>query len=204
MRRWTTTTTWQELQLIFNFVSGLHCFIVQQCSNVAMIILGIDPGFQRCGYGIIKATAEGLASVTHGVITTLASRPMPERLLAVVNGLSELLHQYAPDEVAIEQLFFEKNKKTFMRVSQAQGAIIAEVAERGLPIAEYTPLEVKQALTGYGQATKAQVQHMVQQILKLEKRLKIDDTADALAVAICHAASRKLNLQTSGGKGFAL
>lgn len=158
-----------------------------------MIILGIDPGFHRCGYGIIKAADGGLTSVAYGLITTAPAWPMAQRLLAVVNGISELLHRYAPGEVALEQLFFEKNKKTFMRVSQAQGAIIAAVAGRGLPIAEYTPLQVKQALTGYGQATKKQVRHMVQQILKLDRQIKIDDPADALAVAVCHAAARNFN-----------
>lgn len=163
-----------------------------------MTILGIDPGFHRCGYGIIKTKGQSLRVVASGLITSQPGRPVHERLQVVAHALTELIVTYRPEESAIEQLFFEKNRKTFLRVSQAQGAIILTLTEAGLPITEYTPLQVKQALTGYGQAGKKQVQSMVQRLLNIREDIPVDDTADALAVAICHAAaSRFANKLTS-------
>ncbi len=158
-----------------------------------MKILGIDPGFQRCGYGIINVEQGRFEALTYGLITTDPKSEITDRLLKVAQEIESLVKKHQPETAAIEQLFFEKNKKTFMRVSQAQGGIIVTLKKLGLDVAEYTPLQVKKLLTSYGQASKNQVQFMVEKILKIEQRIKIDDTADALAIAICHGLNCQNN-----------
>ncbi len=152
-----------------------------------MRILGIDPGYALVGFGIIDNNAGDLSVVDYGVIETHKDLSMPERLNLVENGLKELFEAYKPDVVAIEELFFFKNQKTLVPVAQARGVIINFAYKTCKNLFEYTPLQIKQALTGYGRAEKQQVQYMTKTILGLESVPKPDDAADALAVAICHS-----------------
>lgn len=149
-----------------------------------MIYLGIDPGTARVGYGIIKKEAGRLECIEYGCITTDKNMPFPERLEHIYKEVKSLIKKYKPDKFAIEDLYFFKNQKTAFTVGQARGAIILAAQEEKLPISEPTPLQVKQAVSGYGQATKDQVQKMVKLILKLCELPKPDDAADALAIAI--------------------
>jgi crossover junction endodeoxyribonuclease RuvC len=157
-----------------------------------MRVVGIDPGTATTGYGVIEETAGRLALIRYGTICTPAGMPMPRRLLELHRQLTELLALHAPDTAAVESLFFQKNVRTALSVGQARGAALLALAEYGVPIGEYSPLEVKQAVTGYGGAEKRQVQAMVRTLLNLPEPPKPDDAADALAVAICHAHSQKI------------
>jgi crossover junction endodeoxyribonuclease RuvC len=157
-----------------------------------MRVVGIDPGTATTGYGVIEETAGHLNLVTFGTICTPAAQPMAERLLELHNQLLALLALHTPDTAAVESLFFQKNVRTAMSVGQARGAVLLALAERAVPVGEYTPNEVKQAVTGYGGAEKRQVQMMVRTLLGLADLPKPDDAADALAVAICHAHSHKI------------
>lgn len=159
-----------------------------------MIILGIDPGFDRCGYGIIESDNHAWALIKAGLITTPRTDAMARRLEAIADGVDGLIADFEPDEAAVEQLFFIKNQKSAMRVSQALGAIIVAITKRGVPISEYTPLQIKQALTGFGQAAKPRVRAMVERLLNI-RDIAIDDTADALAVALCHSQTLRLSAQ---------
>lgn len=154
-----------------------------------MRILGIDPGYAILGYGIIDVKGNRFSVVDYGAILTDASMDMPSRLQALYNGLKELIHKYKPDEASIEELFFNNNAKTAILVGEARGVAVLACADGELKIGEYTPLQIKQALVGYGRADKKQVQYMVKTMLNLESVPKPDDTADALAAAICHAHS---------------
>jgi crossover junction endodeoxyribonuclease RuvC len=156
-----------------------------------MRILGIDPGTAITGYGIVEETADGMAAVAYGVITTSADTPMPERLLDLHRQLGLLLSLHAPACAAVERLFFQRNVRTAIAVGQARGVVLLALAEAGLSVAEYTPPEVKQAVASYGGAGKRQVQEMVRILLRLEDIPRPDDAADALAVAICHAHSAR-------------
>ena len=158
-----------------------------------MIILGIDPGTAITGYGLVSHEGNHLKRITHGVIRTSPELPMATRLSRIYQGLGELMAQYQPEVVAVEELFFNKNVRTALAVGQARGVILLSAATAGLEIAEYTPLQVKQAVVGYGRAEKMQVQEMVRVLLCLSEIPKPDDAADALAIAICHAHSRKVN-----------
>lgn len=159
-----------------------------------MIILGIDPGYAIVGYGIIDTTKKDMV-VDYGAITTPKEDPMPVRLDAIDSSLKYLFEKYKPDVVAIEELFYFKNQKTVIPVAQARGVILLACQRYCGNIYEYTPLQIKQALTGQGRAEKAQVQYMVKAILGLNSIPKPDDAADALAVAICHSqTSPGLNL----------
>ncbi len=154
-----------------------------------MRILGIDPGYAILGYGIIDVKGNRFSVVDYGAILTDASMEMPIRLQALYSGLKELIHKYKPDEASIEELFFNNNAKTAILVGEARGVAVLACADGNLKIGEYTPLQIKQALVGYGRADKKQVQYMVKTMLNLESVPKPDDTADALAAAICHAHS---------------
>ena len=154
--------------------------------------MGIDPGLADTGFGIIKKTGAQLIAVDFGCIKTKAGQPDKQRLAEIYQSLSQLIKKYRPDIVAVEKLFFCKNVKTAIAVGQARGVILLTVGENNLPLAEFTPLQVKQALTGYGQATKAQVKQMVKTIFRLAVLPKSDDAADALAVAVCCANSSGL------------
>lgn len=157
-----------------------------------MRIMGIDPGIAIAGFGFVDKTGSKLTPVQYGSIETEAGTPPEKRLLQVYEAASALIEKYKPDAVAVEKLFFNRNVTTAFAVGQARGVIILAAAQRGLPVAEYTPLQVKQAVVGYGKAEKRQVQEMVRMFLKLSAIPKPDDVADALAVAICHAHSAVL------------
>ena len=155
-------------------------------------VLGIDPGTATTGYGLISENKIGLEVVEYGIISTLADMAMEKRLQIIYNKLLELIDLHHPESCAVEKLFFQRNVTTAISVGQARGVILLALAERNVKFAEYTPLQVKQAVTGYGAANKKQVQIMVQALLTLADIPKPDDAADALAIAICHAHSRKL------------
>ncbi|KLU58696.1 crossover junction endodeoxyribonuclease RuvC [Peptococcaceae bacterium CEB3] len=154
-----------------------------------MIILGIDPGTAIMGYGLIEESHGRLTAVTYASWRTQAGSPLPARLLSLYDSFNRLLEQYTPDCVAVEELFFNRNTTTALSVGQARGMVLLAAAQHDLPVFEYTPLQVKQAVVGYGKAEKAQVQQMVRSLLGLAAVPKPDDTADALAIAICHAHS---------------
>lgn len=158
-----------------------------------MRILGIDPGIAIVGFGFIDKQGSKLTPVQYGCIQTEAHTPEEERLLHVYEGMVQLIEKYKPDAVALEKLFFNRNVTTAMSVGQARGVMVLAAVQKGLPIAEYTPMQVKQAIVGYGKAEKRQVQEMTRMFLKLQVIPKPDDVADALAVAICHANSYTLN-----------
>lgn len=157
-----------------------------------MLILGIDPGTALAGYGLVDYRQGQLKVIDYGVVKTPPKMELPIRLLRIHEGVAELIHKYQPDAMAVEELFFNQNAKTFFSVSQARGAVILTGAQCGLEVFEYTPLQVKQAVVGYGRAEKKQVQEMVKRILAMDHIVKPDDAADALAVAICHANSYRL------------
>lgn len=159
-----------------------------------MIIMGIDPGFAITGYGIVRYEGNKFSVVDYGAVTTQASTPFPERLLLLDQGLSELIGRYKPEAISVEELFFNKNIKTAISAAHGRGIALAAAARSGAMVFEYTPLQVKQSVVGYGRAEKAQVQQMVKAILNLPAIPKPDDVADALAVAICHGHSHKLNV----------
>lgn len=153
-----------------------------------MIAIGFDPGTARLGYGVIESEPNPQA-VDFGVIVTDADLPMERRLLAIHAAVGELIDRHRPQAVAVELLFFARNVTTAMTVGQARGIILLTAAQRNIPVAEYAPSEVKQAVVGYGKADKHQMQEMVRVILGLPAPPHPDDAADALAVAICHVQS---------------
>lgn len=152
-----------------------------------MVILGIDPGYAIVGYGLLDYKNNHFSIVTFGAITTQAGMPFNRRLEIIYDELNELIERYNPSAMSIEKLFYNNNAKTVIDVSQARGVIMLSAQKHELPVFEYTPLQVKQSVVGYGMAEKKQVQEMTRRILNLEKVPKPDDTADALAMAICHA-----------------
>ena len=152
-----------------------------------MIILGIDPGYAIVGWGVIEYTSNRFTVVDYGAVTTEAGTPFNDRLKAVYDGLDSIMKRYSPEALSIEKLFYNTNAKTVIDVAQARGVINLAAVQNNIPIFEYTPLQVKQSVVGYGRAEKKQVQEMTRVILKLAKIPKPDDTADALAMAICHA-----------------
>ena len=157
-----------------------------------MKILGIDPGTATVGWGVIEVSGQNYIPLAYGHISTSKDLPMPERLREIADDLETLIRTHNPAEAAVEELFFFKNQKTIISVAQARGVILLTLERFGVKIFGYTPLEIKQALTNYGRADKAQVQLMSKNILKLKTIPKPDDAADALAVAICHANRRKM------------
>ncbi|ADY56413.1 Crossover junction endodeoxyribonuclease ruvC [Syntrophobotulus glycolicus DSM 8271] len=152
-----------------------------------MLILGIDPGTATTGYGLIEKTGQKITPVEYSCWRTPAGLPMPQRLLMLSEFLEEVLGKYSPSHLVVEELFFNRNVTTVISVGQARGVILLAAAKYKIPAYEYTPLQVKQAVAGYGKATKQQVQYMVKAILGLKECPKPDDTADALAIGICHA-----------------
>lgn len=158
-----------------------------------MVILGIDPGIGRCGYGVVRAERSRLWAINYGCIETSAKQNTPDRLAEIHEQVKSLIKKNSPDVLAIEELFFGANGKTAFAVGQARGVVLLAAAEGELPVSIYTPLQVKMAVTGYGRADKNQIGQMVKVILKLEKIPKLDDTSDALAVAVAHAFSFKLS-----------
>lgn len=157
-----------------------------------MLVVGIDPGTATTGYGFVRETDQGdLEVVDFGVILTQASELPEIRLLQLHNRLNELILLHQPDSGAVEKLFFQRNVTTAIAVGQARGVVLLSLAESAIPVAEYTPLEVKQAVVGYGGADKNQVQQMVKALLQLSEIPRPDDAADALAIAICHLHSSR-------------
>lgn len=154
-----------------------------------MRILGIDPGTATTGFGVVDSDGHKLAFVGGGVITTPAGTPMPERLLTISHELGQIINEYKPDLMSVELLYFATNVTTAMSVGQARGVVLLAAAEADIEVAEFTPLQVKQAVTGYGKAPKGQVQEMVKTLLGLKTIPRPDDAADALAVAIAAANS---------------
>jgi len=155
-----------------------------------MIILGIDPGTAIIGYGVIESDGDRHKVLEVGTLRTSKDLLLSQRLKKIYKGITELLEMYEPDEVAIEQLFFSKNVKTAMSVSQARGVLLLGCVKWDKPIFEYSPVQIKQSITGYGKAPKDQVMKMVCYILNLKEPPKPDDAADALAIAMCHANHR--------------
>lgn len=160
-----------------------------------MLILGIDPGIAIVGYGLIRYENNRFTPIDYGAIETKSTTPTVDRLIQVHEGLYEIVEKYHPDVAAIEELFFQHNQTTIINVAQARGALLMALARHRIPIFEYTPMQVKQAVTGYGRAEKAQIQTMMRMLLGLPAVPKPDDVADALAIAICHAHSHK-NIQS--------
>lgn len=158
-----------------------------------MYILGIDPGFGRVGYGIIEYRNNKYRPVEYGCITTPANERLSLRLKKIKEDLDEVISRYNIDAASVEALFFNTNITTGIQVAEARGVILYTLEQHGIEINEYTPLQVKQALVGYGRAKKEQIKVMVKEMLKLEKMPRLDDTTDALAIAICHANSNKYN-----------
>ena len=157
-----------------------------------MLILGIDPGIATTGYGLITEKNDQLTYVDGGIITTTPKETAPIRLRIIYSAVKNIISKHRPEALAIEKLFFGANSKTAMAVGQARGMSLLAAAEMKLPVSEYTPLEVKMAITGYGKADKKQMQQMVKNLLGLSFLPKPDDAADALAVAICHLHSYKI------------
>ena len=160
-----------------------------------MIILGIDPGIAIVGWGVINCTGNNLKPIAYGSIVTDSKELFPDRLRTVYEELLVIIDKYNPTDMAIEELFFNKNAKTVIKVGQARGVQVLAGKNKNLDIFEYTPLQIKQAVVGYGRAEKHQVQEMVKLLLNLKQCPKPDDTADALAVAICHGSSLKFKDQ---------
>lgn len=154
-----------------------------------MIIMGIDPGLAIVGYGVLSYQIPRMETLAYGAITTPAHTPIPRRLLQIREDLCRLIERYHPDEMAIEELFFNQNHTTAIPVAEARGVILMTAQEMGVRTYEYTPLQVKQAVVGYGRAEKKQVITMTTMMLGLQKPPRLDDTADALAIAVCHAHS---------------
>lgn len=148
-------------------------------------ILGIDPGFGRLGYAIIEQQGRDWIAIKYGVIETSAKESFVRRLLFLHTSLQKLITEYKPNLAAVEELFFAKNVTTAIKVAQARGAVLLTLAQSRIPTFEFTPLEVKQTLTGYGRADKKQIDYMIRLIFKLDKKKIIDDAADALAIAWC-------------------
>lgn len=157
-----------------------------------MIVLGVDPGTATTGYGVVEERDGELGLVACGVVTTPAGQPLPVRLQTIYRELLELVKMHRPAAGAIEKLFFGKNVRTAISVGQARGVALLALADAGLTIGEYTPLEIKQSVTGYGGADKHQVQEMVRALLNLAEIPRPDDAADGLAVAICHLHAMRL------------
>ncbi len=151
-----------------------------------MTVIGIDPGLALMGYGVVESDGYRFKVHDYGVIETKAHTDDGERLLQLWNGLNSLIEKYKPDAVSVEELFFNKNVKTAITVAQARGVALLAVKTNGVPLYEYTPLQAKQAVVGYGRAEKSQIQQMVKTILNLKEIPKPDDAADALAIAITH------------------
>ena len=157
-----------------------------------MIVLGIDPGYAIVGCGVVEYKNNHFRVITYGAITTEAHTPFNERIEKIFDEANELIQKCRPDAMAIEKLFFNTNQKTAIDVAQARGALVLAAQKNNVPIFEYTPLQIKQALTGYGRADKNQIQQMVKTTLRLKAIPRPDDAADALAVALCHAQTNKL------------
>lgn len=160
-----------------------------------MRVLGIDPGYAIVGWGVVEYVGNRFTPVDFGAVTTQAGTPFEQRLDQVYQGVRQVMQTYQPEALAIEQLFYQHNQTTVIGVAEARGVILLAAAQSGVPIFEYTPMQVKQAVTGYGKAVKKQVQEMTKVFLNLKAVPKPDDTADALAMAIAHCHCSRSQLQ---------
>ena len=158
-----------------------------------MVVLGLDPGIAILGYGAVRQYGSILKPVDYGVVTTPSDMDTPNRLVNIYDAVGELIDRLRPDAVSVEELFFNKNAKTAIIIGQARGVMVLAAAKKGIPVFEYTPLQVKQAVVGYGRAQKFQVQQMVKMILGLKDIPKPDDAADALAISVCHINCMEYN-----------
>lgn len=158
-----------------------------------MRILGIDPGFAITGYSIIDYQGNKFKLIDSGAVATKAGESFPLRLTKIYDDLSMIIDEYKPDAISVEELFFNNNVKTAINVAQARGVVLVVGCQKQIPTYEYTPLQIKQAVAGYGRADKIQVQKMVKAILNVEKLPKLDDTTDSMAAAICHAHSARFS-----------
>lgn len=158
-------------------------------------ILGIDPGYAIVGFGVVEYSGVTFRTVEYGAILTEAHTPFDKRLCLIDEDMQEILNRFRPDCMAIERLYFTTNQKTAIDVAQARGILVLAAAKRGLPVYEYTPLQVKQSVVGYGKAEKHQIMDMTRRILNLEQIPKPDDAADALALAICHGHASRGQVQ---------
>ena len=157
-----------------------------------MLVLGLDPGSRHTGYGLVEAEGERLRAMAHGRLSCNPKQPVPQRLHRIASGLGELLERWSPEAVVLESLFHGINSRSLIVLAQARGALLTSAAATGVAIAEYSPAEVKSAVTGYGRADKSQVKRMVAMILSLSTDDLSDDASDALAVAICYAHRSRL------------
>ncbi|HVT91901.1 MAG TPA: crossover junction endodeoxyribonuclease RuvC [Bryobacteraceae bacterium] len=163
-----------------------------------MRILGIDCGTERTGYGVIESDGRSYRLIASGVVSTSAKSDFPSRLLLIAGGLRDVIHAHAPECAAVEEVFHAVNARTAIKLSHARGVALLAIAEAGIAFNEYSPLEVKASVVGYGRAEKSQVQRMVQSLLHLESRIESEDASDAVAIAICHAnhAASRLRMGT--------
>ena len=163
-----------------------------------MVILGIDPGIATVGFGIVESHRSQCRAIQYGVLSTPAGLPLSRRLTMIYEDMQELIHTFHPDEMAVEELFFNTNLTTGIAVAHGRGVILLALRRSGVPIYEYTPLQVKQAVVGYGRAEKRQVIDMVRRILNMKNAPKPDDAADAVAIALCHARSATSLMNQNG------
>ena len=166
-------------------------------ANSSLRILGIDPGTATTGWAILEESQGKIIPLAYGHIATSSKTADEERILEISRDLEKIIKKYRPQEAGLEELFFFKNQKTVITVAQSRGAILLTLKQNNVKVSGYTPLQVKQAITGYGRADKKQMQFMTKSILNLETLPKPDDTADAIAIALCHINSRKLNNLTN-------
>jgi crossover junction endodeoxyribonuclease RuvC len=159
---------------------------------VAILVLGIDPGTAITGYGLVSQEGDALTLVDYGTINTSQQMSLPQRLQTIYRELGEIISEHHPTAIAVEKLFFSKNVRTALSVGQARGVALLAAADAGVPLHEYTPLQVKQSVVGYGRATKEQIQQLVKMLCGLDFIPQPDDAADAIAVAICHIHSARL------------
>lgn len=167
-----------------------------------MVIIGVDPGYAIVGIGVIEFIGNKFRMLEYNAITTEAGEKTTDRLKAIYEGMNYFISKYHPDAISIEELFFNSNQKTAIKVAQARGVILLSAVNADIPVYEYTPLQVKQAVTGYGRADKAQIQTMIKMLLHLDKIPKPDDAADGLALAITHAHSNRVN--SIGGQDLSI
>lgn len=160
-----------------------------------MRILGIDCGTEYTGYGLIDSDGRSHRMIDAGSIHTLPKDPLESRLLAIARGLRQVIESHAPDAAAVEEVFYAQNVKTALRLSHARGVVLLTIAEAGLPLGEYSPLEIKTSVVGYGRAEKQQVKLMIHSLLGLSNQIESEDACDAIAVAICHATRTSTCLQ---------
>lgn len=186
MTPWPSTRPWRPVDVPHQRPPDRHTVAA------AMIVLGIDPGTAIMGFGVVESDGRRLRAVAYGALTTSRETPPAVRLQQLHGSLSEIIATHRPDAVAVEELFFSANARTVMAVGQARGVALLAAAQSGIPVYEYTPLQVKDAVVGYGKASKDQVQRMTTTLLGLDAAPRPDDAADALAVAICHAHSARL------------